>query len=618
MLTKQKLGAIFCTAVVLIAISFVFAPSKAKSATTATIGNNSFNVTDTNHWGVKDIGVSLIPWKYNDFTGQNGQHLISTDETLLSSLAGIKPSVNSYYIKDDNMIAIYDVKNGVSTLQTVITPTREYTPTKPILSSDINTLKTSLNGIADQEGFTKTNPNYDAFQSLQTVDSRQTPQRELNNKVTDLQNQIDQIEANKVGITDPSTLDNLNQSITNLKSQIATAQAQHAAGNTALTNQASNLYGPQGKSGDIYCLRWGAPMLDLGGCAAIASQWLLKGASWVLWASAIIFDFSLTYSLNFKDLLKEIPIVDIGWGIFRDISNIFFIFILLAAAIGIILDNSKIGSKQMVGKVIMTAILINFSLFFTEVIIDASNIVTLQFYNQIVASGSSGGASNGSSANATGISEAFMNGLKLESIYSLGTPTNPNTAGNTANTTAITQAGGSSATLNNWNITIVGLGGTVLVLVAAFVFFAGTILFLYRSVILVILITISPLAFLAQALPNGSLGSGAGKWWNTLVSQAMFPPVYMVMTYIVVKAINAQSAGAQGGFAAFLTGTDVKGSIGLTIHFLIIIGFMIVDLGSVAAPRALVLAISPAGARVSRLKMETRAGVPSLTAPRGT
>ena len=64
------------------------------------------------------------------------------------------------------------------------------------------------------------------------------------------------------------------------------------------------------------------------GCMAQLGFMILGLAAWVLWVSAVLFNFAIPYTLNMASFLKDIPIVALGWTTFRDLANIFFIFIV--------------------------------------------------------------------------------------------------------------------------------------------------------------------------------------------------------------------------------------------------------------------------------------------------
>ncbi|OGI59716.1 hypothetical protein A2814_00165 [Candidatus Nomurabacteria bacterium RIFCSPHIGHO2_01_FULL_38_19] len=85
---------------------------------------------------------------------------------------------------------------------------------------------------------------------------------------------------------------------------------------------------------------------------------------------------SVMYSKG-SDFLLE------AWKIVRDFSNIFFILILLYVAIKMTLGLGGAEIKKMIVNVVIVALLINFSMFFTKIVIDSSNILALIFYNKI-------------------------------------------------------------------------------------------------------------------------------------------------------------------------------------------------------------------------------------------
>lgn len=303
------------------------------------------------------------------------------------------------------------------------------------------------------------------------------------------------------------------------------------------------------------------------GCVAGLMQSIfLKGAAWVLWASALFFDLTLDASLNFKNIVDGIPIVNVGWGIFRDIANLFFIFVLLLSAIGIILDNSKFGSKAAVPAVIVAALLINFSLFFTQVIIDTSNIAALQFYGQLRGNPSVTPGQANTSLN-PGVAAAFVNALDLSTIFKAGSDSGSLSAGQIAG--QANQQG-----MSIWNVIIVSVGGGILILITAVVFFIGALMFMYRSVVLIFLLTTSPIAFLGSAIPSKQLSAQSAKWWSMLTKQAIFAPMYMALTYIVVKALIMAPSNPNGGnFAALFKGD--ASAIGTAFSFFMVIFFMV-------------------------------------------
>jgi len=75
----------------------------------------------------------------------------------------------------------------------------------------------------------------------------------------------------------------------------------------------------------------------------------------------------------------DVPIVQEGWTITRDLANMFFVLILLVIAMATILKVETYGMKSLLPKLIAVALLINFSLVFCGVVIDSSQILTSFF-----------------------------------------------------------------------------------------------------------------------------------------------------------------------------------------------------------------------------------------------
>ncbi|MBI2628289.1 MAG: hypothetical protein HYW71_02570 [Candidatus Niyogibacteria bacterium] len=280
--------------------------------------------------------------------------------------------------------------------------------------------------------------------------------------------------------------------------------------------------------------------------------------SWVLWLAAQLFEMTLKLTLN-NGAFAKISAINLGWKIIRDVVNLFFIFILLYIAIGAILRLAGHDTKKLLVNLIIAALLINFSLPITKAIIDASNILALEFYDNI---------GKDKDGNDIGVTRTMMNGLRLTSVYNnkvLEIP--PGTADKEG---AAFQ-----------NIIIGAIGGSALILVTAFVFLAATSLFIFRTIILLFLMILSPLAFGAMILPNTK--QYADRWWKELGCQCLLAPAFMFMIYLVVMIINNEDfsavisgiGGNQSASIAEAFTSGIEKSVGVVLNFLLLIGLMI-------------------------------------------
>ena len=122
----------------------------------------------------------------------------------------------------------------------------------------------------------------------------------------------------------------------------------------------------------------------------------------LLGIAGLILNGILKISVTDLSTRLSISSIETTWRVLRDLANMSFIFILLYEGIRMILGLEGSNVKKVLSGIIIAAILINFSLFATKVVIDASNIITLGFYNSIVSAGDT----------STGLSGMLMNVLR--------------------------------------------------------------------------------------------------------------------------------------------------------------------------------------------------------------
>lgn len=303
---------------------------------------------------------------------------------------------------------------------------------------------------------------------------------------------------------------------------------------------------------------------------------MLMIASRILWIAGLLMDLSVSYGINMGKILIDIPIVTVGWRIIRDLINVSFIFVLIYAGIRLILGLDS-GVKKTLVNIVLAALLMNFSLFFTKVIIDAGNIATIHFYN-LMGTDDKGNRS---------ISAAYMEGLRIQTAYETNGGNPAYAIGGTTPTKL------DPVTTNGMNIFLIAIFGSILMVVTAFTFAAAAILFLIRTVFLLILLMTSPVGFIFGVVPL--LGSYTSKWWKNLMGQVFFAPAYMVLAYIVVYTIQQptfQTFIKQGSFAQAFTGTQ-PGAIGVIFSFVVLIAIQVAalklasDMGAVGGKMAL-------------------------------
>ncbi len=260
-------------------------------------------------------------------------------------------------------------------------------------------------------------------------------------------------------------------------------------------------------------------------------------ASFFLWVSAIFFNSVILIALDSGMYAKSF--ISEAWVIVRDMSNIFFILILLYIAFQTILGlGGHNGPKKMVAQVIIMALLINFSMFFTKVVIDSSNILALVFYNRLnVETVSSSGQPRDYTPMVNSKEKDISGGLVkdfdptqlLSEEFFIKAQTTETMDKIVVDEVPFTVILG-----------VILLSGLIM-LVATYAFFIAGVSFLGRLVELWILIIFSPFAFISSIVPilSGIETIGWKEWFHRLIRASFMAPIFMFFMYLIFKLVHA-------------------------------------------------------------------------------
>ncbi len=311
---------------------------------------------------------------------------------------------------------------------------------------------------------------------------------------------------------------------------------------------------------------------DTGGFLGWIGVNLIKIAGMFTWFGGVILNTSLNTSiLEMSTIVSNTSAIGIAWGTLRDLANIVFIFLLLAIGIGTMLRISSYGAKNLLAQVLIVAVLINFSLFFTKLIIDVPNRLAVEFYKGMQISTCDGGAKKSAldtKCGDAGLSDRFMNALKIQTLF------------DTKDIQAKYGTAGVIDALSGGRIFLIGVFGSIFLLIAGFIFFAAGVLLAIRFAMLILLMVLSPLAFIFMVIPYTQ--KYAGEWWGKLFSNAFFAPAYLLLTWISLKIIedknffSVEKSDSSGNFAAAFThGGD---SLAIVFNFMVVSVFMVASL----------------------------------------
>jgi hypothetical protein len=340
------------------------------------------------------------------------------------------------------------------------------------------------------------------------------------------------------------------------------------------------------------------------GSTAVIEGCIVRGAflifitlgSKILYMTAYIFNIML--SLTLSTVLYKNNFLPEAWRIVRDFSNIFFILVLLYISIKMIIGLGGAGVKKMIASVIVAALLINFSMFMTQVVIDASNILALIFYNKISVNSLNprGITEDGipytpaTDKAKTEVEEKDIAGGIVAGFNPINflNPANNATIAGTATTGNYASTGGfiggyasyfsapcASSTIgatiigaeknpcthlgeaigglissdekklpSSVALAIIFTGGAVF-LMAAYAFFIAGLAFIGRLIELWMLIIFSPFAFLSLSIPE--LASvkyfGWKEWIDRLLTVAFMAPIFMFFMLLISKLVQINILG---------------------------------------------------------------------------
>ncbi|HWC57688.1 MAG TPA: hypothetical protein VG621_01910, partial [Candidatus Paceibacterota bacterium] len=283
------------------------------------------------------------------------------------------------------------------------------------------------------------------------------------------------------------------------------------------------------------------------GCVAQIVYYLIyRPVAWFAGLLGELFDFFLGYSLS--DASYRAAFAVRGWQIVRDISNVFFIIILVWVGLSTVFS-TKTSLKKVIPNLIINALIINFSLFATRVVIDISNVIARVFYNSIVVCEGTCQKMNGVVTNPapgivgfTPLSEKIMSGFNPQRIFSSQVLDQTTAIPNSGTGTQQQKALSTSSSDYAGYFTVVSLIAAFIVFAIGMMFWKTAFFFLGRVIGLYVAMIFSPFAFLTRGnmpLVSGIKELSYDNWLKDLTSYAMLAPIFVFFLYIIYSVIES-------------------------------------------------------------------------------
>lgn len=315
----------------------------------------------------------------------------------------------------------------------------------------------------------------------------------------------------------------------------------------------------------------------------------IKGTSFLVVIAGALLNFSMSLTLNIKSFVDSTPAIYTTWRTIRDISGMFLIFFLLYAAFQLILGTKRPNFNELIRNVVLAGILINFSFFITGLGIDVSNIVSVQLYNAIAPANSlNAGAATTNIMDGTwrskfdgGLADLFMNHLKVQAIYQTKfAPTGDASTMGQAVGNGVSNALSMTVASAPVKIFIMGIVAVLVEFTAAMSFGAAALAFIFRFVVLLLLLAFSPVMLLGF-LPE--VGSYTKKWIDHYWAMLIFMPVYLLLMYVALSVLTTSNLFGGDGPAAIVGDTWYAGLLSLGVNAVIVIFLLNMPLAAAAS-----------------------------------
>lgn len=234
--------------------------------------------------------------------------------------------------------------------------------------------------------------------------------------------------------------------------------------------------------------------------------WIMYPFIWLMGKLVSLFIGILVQVAQYDNFIKS-SAVTFGWRVVRDLCNMFFVLILLVIAFATILRIESYNLKTWLPKLVIMAILINFSKLICGVFIDFAQVFMLTFVNAF---------KDIAGAN-------LIDMLGIDKILAFGdSPENEVSPG-----------------------TILGsmILGLIMVIIAAVVILTMLIMLVIRIVMIWIYVVLSPLAYLLASFPQGK--SYSERWWSDFSKNLIIGPILAFFIWLSFASLGGVAGSSE-------------------------------------------------------------------------
>lgn len=264
--------------------------------------------------------------------------------------------------------------------------------------------------------------------------------------------------------------------------------------------------------------------------------------------------FFVNLGIDLNNAILASRLLGIGFTLSLQVVNLGFVLAIIAIAFATILRYEQYGMKKMLSKLIIAAILVNFSLTIAGAILDFAGVFSGFFVSQ-----SWGGGAGGTIDFVKSLAGAFAPQGVLEPAQLVPAMLEK----------SLSDAGAGILSL------IGSLFFSILfTLIGAIVLLGIGIMIMLRYVFLLFLLVLMPFAWLGYAMPG--LQGWWSTWWRAFLKWALFLPVVTFFFYLAImstEGLHTLSAQTERTFNAdpgfFTGGLSFYGDMAVVLMFLI-------------------------------------------------
>ncbi|RLC37740.1 hypothetical protein DRH27_03640 [Candidatus Falkowbacteria bacterium] len=231
---------------------------------------------------------------------------------------------------------------------------------------------------------------------------------------------------------------------------------------------------------------------------------------WIVYFFAYVIGLILTFVIDVLvkvasfNNITNVPAVTIGWGLVRDLCNMFFILILLVIAFATILKLENYSIKRLLPKLLIMAVLINFSRTICGIIIDFGQVIMITFVNGF----GQYGANN------------LVNTFQIKQFL------------------AFTDKSAEADVIGAWETAGAIMAGFFAMLITFIVVLVMLAVLVMRVVMLWVYVILSPIAFLVEAFPAAKKFFS---FWDDFIKQVVVGPLLAFFIWLALTTAHASS-----------------------------------------------------------------------------